>query len=231
MRESESVIAGLHTTIVAPEGPPAFAAVLLHGYAMDRSDLAPFAHSLGLQGVFYFPRGPIRIPNLGYAWWPVNAQKRETDLKAGPRELASESPPGRPETRMLLRELVSEVRSRNRHCPIIVGGFSQGGMMACDAVLLADLRAEALVLLSSCRINFEAWASQSDRVINLPVFLSHGRGDQNISYGAAKALRDWLIASGAEVTWVPFDGDHSVPLHVWRHLRKFMHKAGQYAQL
>ena len=56
----------------------------------------------------------------------------------------------------------------------------------------------------------------------LPIFISHGRDDQDVSFAAGERLRDTLIEAGAIVTWVEFAGGHIIPLQVWRELKKFL---------
>jgi len=224
MRECDVKIAGFDTTVVGPECSPNFAIVLLHGYSMDRSDLAPFAHSLDLPVHFYFPRGPHKAEPNGYAWWTVDTFKRDAALKVGPRDLAMQHPSGRTEIRDNLKNFIADVQARTENCPLILGGFSQGGMLACDALLSGGIHVEGLVLLSCGRIAFDEWLPHFSRVCNLPIFVSHGRRDQNIGFAAGEALKDWLLACGAEVTWTPFDDGHGMPLPVWRQLREFVQR-------
>jgi phospholipase/carboxylesterase len=56
----------------------------------------------------------------------------------------------------------------------------------------------------------------------LPILVSHGEADDDLSFEAGEKLRDWLVESGADVTWVPFQGGHQIPLGVWRRLRQFL---------
>ena len=101
-------------------------------------------------------------------------------------------------------------------------GFSQGGMLACDALLRDGLDLAALALLSSSRIAFDEWQTQLHRLRDLPVFVSHGERDPDLAFAAGEALRDMAVAGGAQVTWLPFDGGHEIPLVVWRGLKKFL---------
>jgi phospholipase/carboxylesterase len=60
------------------------------------------------------------------------------------------------------------------------------------------------------------------RLRGLPVLVSHGRADADLAFAAGERLRDLLAGGGADVTWVPFEQGHEIPLEVWRALRKFM---------
>jgi len=67
------------------------------------------------------------------------------------------------------------------------------------------------------------WWPLRERLRDLPVFVSHGRMDSDLAFSAGEALRDFMTASGAQVTWAPFDGGHEIPLAAWRGLRKFLY--------
>lgn len=201
---------------------PRLVVVMLHGYAMRASDLSPFAHSLGFPAVFYVPDAPIAAVPEGRAWWPMDQERRRVALLAGPRDLAEEVPAGAPAARALLAELVARARRAHPGLPVAVIAFSQGGMLACDAVLHDAVRLDALALLSSSRIDISNWRRRADRLRGLPMLVSHGEADDDLAFAAGERLRDFCIAAGAEVTWVPFADGHSIPLVVWRGIRRFL---------
>jgi phospholipase/carboxylesterase len=224
-------IAGLRTTAVgSPDAP--LTVVLLHGYAMRPSDLSPFAHSLGVPAFFLFPQGPLPSPGGGHAWWGVDEEARAAAIAAGPRDLANEYPPGLPAARLQLERFLDAVAteyglsrtvtSRTVATRTVIGGFSQGGMLALDWVLRCARDFDGLVLLSSSRVTTNEWLPRRARLARLPVFVSHGAADTDLAYTAGERLRDFVLESEARVTWVPFEGGHEIPLIVWRALRKFL---------
>ena len=224
-------IAGLRTTAVG--NPDALLTlVLLHGYAMQPSDLAPFAHSIGIPAYFLLPQGPVSSPNGAHAWWEVDLEARESALSVGPRDLANDHPDGLAAARrqfgQFLAAVTAEVKpgpaaSRTTRRPTtIIGGFSQGGMLALDWVLRGNQRVDGLALLSTSRLALSEWESQRERLRQLPVFLSHGVTDRDLAFAAGERLRDFLLESEAQLTWTPFEGGHEIPLVVWRGLRKFL---------
>lgn len=191
--------------------------VMLHGRDMAGADLAPFAHSLGVAACFVFPDAPLPARPHGRTWWPVDAEARLRRLDAGPMDLAAMDPPGRAEARAWLAALFDEVGPRRR----VLVGFSQGGMLAMDYVLHGG-HVDALALLSSTRIAFTDWLPRLSCLSGLPVFVAHGHADSELSFAAGEGLRDAALDGGAEVTWLPFDGGHEIPLPVWRGLRRFL---------
>lgn len=222
MQPQEYTIGGLTALRVgAPESARALV-VLLHGYAMRPEDLEPFARSLNSPALFYFPRGLHAVGSRNRAWWQPDLERRAQQLAAGPRDLFQEFPPGRPAAREALCAFLDALRAQHPDLPVVLGGFSQGAMLACDTVLCARQRVAGLVLLSSSRIAFTDWLANRDALSQLPVLISHGRGDTDLSFAAGEAMRDFQAASGALVTWQPFEGGHEIPLIVWRALRRFL---------
>ncbi len=221
-QEQHLTLAGLHTIQVGDPSRATALIVLLHGYAMQPQDLAPFAHALGLPALFLFPCGPLPAKPTGHAWWGIDQERRRVALERGARDLVDESPEGSPAARA---QLSAYLRCCAERFPLprrILGGFSQGGMLACDWLLQSDAAVDALLLLSSSRINGSQWLTRRHRLANLPVLISHGRSDEDLSFAAGLALRDFVADSGARVSWEPFDGGHQIPLSVWRAVRKFL---------
>jgi hypothetical protein len=56
----------------------------------------------------------------------------------------------------------------------------------------------------------------------VPVLVAHGHEDDDLAFSAGERLRDMMIAAGARVQWLPFEGGHGLPLVVWRALRRFV---------
>jgi len=199
--------------------------VLLHGYAMGPADLSPFARSLGLPGRYLFPQGPLQLGDARHAWWP-RIQERRRALHPGPRDLALEHPADLPRARQRLADFLRAVRGPQPARSLILGGFSQGAMLALDYALQAPPAAgedlTALVLLSGSRIALADWSAQLPRLRDLPIFVSHGRRDGDLAFAAGEALVALLTAAAARVTWCPFDGSHEIPLGVWRQLKRFL---------
>jgi len=215
-------IASLDTLCVGVAATPRLAAIMLHGYAMQPEALSPFAHSLGIAAQYYIPRGPVAADPDGRGWWQMDMVARAAAIACGPRDLRDETPPGLRNARRLLGEFATSVKSALPEIPLVVIGFSQGGMLACDALLHGALDVDALVLFSSSRINFSAWQQHTARVRGLEILVAHGRSDHDLAFSAGEGLRDFLSNAGARVAWVPFDGGHEIPLVAWRALKRLL---------
>ncbi len=214
---------------VGPAGLGVPVVILLHGFAMTPQDLAPFARAAGGSAAFVFPRGGVEVPagvlgrrEAARTWWPVDLEKRAASLAHGPRDLSAHSPSGVEAARDRLRHVVDGVRAALVPSKLLVGGFSQGAMLALDWLLEDGPKIDGLILLSGARIRADRWAPLMTRVTGMRVYQSHGKADPDLSFDAAVRLRDQLVESGATVDWHEFAGGHETPLLVWRTLKRFV---------
>ena len=215
---------GLRAISVGDSANAAFALVLLHGFMMVPGDLSPFARSIGLPGWFLYPEGIVEA-TTGRAWWHIDPAERDAALAKGPRDFATQNPPNLPEARRRLTSFLDAVVAElGTERPLIVGGFSQGGMLVCDTLVRAERRVSGLVLLSTSRVALAGWAPHlaSGCFRGVPALISHGETDPDLAFSTGEALRDTLVGAGAVVEWVPFSQGHEIPLVVWRRLRKFL---------
>lgn len=222
MSEAVRTIAGLRTIVLSPDLPGRQIVVFLHGYGMGPEQLAPFASSPGKPAHFFIPAGPLPAIPSGQAWWDMDPAARAYALADSPRDMSAEHPIGAPAARACLCAFLEAVREEMGTLPLILVGFSQGGMLACDLVLRSQINVAGLALLSSSRVSADEWELVERRVRGLPVFISHGRADSDLSFSAGEALRDLFLGRCAQVTWVPFDQGHEIPMLVWRHLWRFL---------
>jgi phospholipase/carboxylesterase len=105
---------------------------------------------------------------------------------------------------------------------VVLGGFSQGSMAACDIALRTERPLAGLVLLSTTLLAQHVWVPAMPRRAGLPVFQSHGRGDHLLPFFLAERLRDHLRDAGVDMTWCEFAGDHEIPAAVLAELGSFL---------
>ena len=211
------------TVWVEPVATPRAAVMLLHGLDMDPARLAPIMRSLKLPALVALPRGPIARAGGGRTWWPVDDAAREARMRDGPADLHDSHPHGREPARELVHATAHALRERAPGVPLVLVGFSQGAMLALDAVLQAPpLAVDALALWSGSRLAFAEWAPALQRLRGVRVDLVHGRADANLGIAAGRSLHDALAAVGAHVRWLPFDGGHEIPPQAWLALRRLV---------
>jgi phospholipase/carboxylesterase len=223
-REEVIELAGLRTVAVGDRDAARIVVVLLHGFAMQPADLSPFAHSIRVPAYFLFPEAPLAAEPSGRAWWHIDPVLRAEAIARGPRDFAVQHPPDLPAARVYLDALLDQAAAIAGDRPLVVGGFSQGGMLTTDTLLRHPRPVDGILLLSTSRIAFDEWPPllAAGTLRGTPIIISHGSADADLAFSAGEALRDALIEAGADVTWVPFDQGHEIPLLVWRHVRKLL---------
>lgn len=226
LRQTETMLAGLRTVVVGEVDAP-MCVVMCHGYSMTPEDLSPFAHALGMAVQWFFPEGMVAAqPEPGVArgrgWWHIDPVTRVEARMHGPRDFADVQPAGLAVARARFCVFLDEVLVLARGRPVVVGGFSSGGMLAFDTQLHAPRSIAGLVLLSSTRVAFVDEEPLLSRLGTLRILVAHGRADDELAFVAGEQLRDAAMAGGADVSWLPFDGGHEIPLVVWRGLRQFL---------
>ena len=180
--------------------------VLLHGFGAPGDDLVPLSEYLDAPtGTrFLFPEAPISIP-MGFgdsrAWWMIDMARIQADRAAGQKKLGAD-----PERTVL-------------------GGFSQGAMLSCDALLHSTQSYAGLIQLSGTLVAKQEWAPLLTKRKGLPLFQSHGTQDPILPYAMAERLRDEFLQAGVSVDWQPFRGGHEIPEPVLRKLGSFLLKA------
>ena len=209
------------------KGPPTL--VLLHGYASSAEHWIPYSQTIALppNGRFLFPQAPETTQRTdgssdGRAWWELDL---EAHLRPGGDgiDLSRDDPEGLKQAAQKVRSLLSIEGNSKRH-PFILGGFSQGAMVACQIAFLSDEPLRALVILSGTPVNEKIWRIEMGRRQGLPVFMSHGNKDTILPFDLAECLKAEMVAAGMSVTFVPFEGSHEIPAKVVIALNDFLSK-------
>jgi phospholipase/carboxylesterase len=205
---------------------------MLHGYGANMRDLAPLA---GLNPDlrkynWIFPDGLIKVPlgpyMSGRAWFPINMEELNRAMMAGDFEslFADHIPEGLEEAAKTLKEMILDLGGED----YLIGGFSQGSMMANALTFFENLNPKALILLSSTlvakkrmteRLEKSAWRG--------PIFQSHGTGDPVLPVSMARALTALIRESERQVTSIEFNGGHETPPVVMQQLNEFLKKNNQ----
>ncbi len=225
-----------HTVRTAGERKrPTQVVILLHGWGAPGDDLVSLSQVLPAPGrLFVFPAAPLVSPGGGGAWWHLDINRLIAARERGQeRDLRNEVPEGLAEARAGMAALVAEVQKRTQlpASAIVLGGFSQGAMLATDVALSLPEHPAAVVALSGTLLAEAQWQAWIDKLNQpMPVFLSHGLHDPILPFHLSEALRDRLQAAKQPVTWVPFSGGHEIPREVLAKLARFLDENGRATQ-
>ena len=206
--------------------------VLMHGFGAPGTDLVGLWRVLDVPRSmrFAFPEAPNEVPGMpgARAWWMLDLARAEQAMSQGPRNYAAEVPPGMEEATdrvvKMLEAMQTELGVPDRR--LIVGGFSQGSMAACNAVFTRSVSPAGLVILSGTPVNLAAWKVGMPERQGMTVFQSHGEREPLLSFEAAEQLHDALGEAGLLTDWVQFRGGHELPMPVLEGLGRFLSTTG-----
>ncbi len=193
--------------------------VLLHGYGANGADLAPLADQLSWsdQESWYFPDAPMEIPlgphMVGRAWFPIPLRELQDGV-----DFSAATPPGLEKASNHIRALLKTLP----HDKFILGGFSQGAMLATHVVLSDPDLFKGLVLLSGTLVHAGVWKKMAAQAKPKSFFQSHGLNDEVLLHAGAEKLNSLLVESGWSGDLMSFRGGHEIPMSVLRGLKSYL---------
>ncbi|MCK6592728.1 MAG: hypothetical protein HUU21_23830 [Polyangiaceae bacterium] len=210
------------------DGP---AILLCHGFGAPGDDLCSLARVVPVPSTvrWFFPEAPLAI-DFGYgmqgrAWWHIDMMRLQEALMRGdPRVLRHETPVGLTEAREALEGCIDAlVRDHNvSRDRLLIGGFSQGGMLTTEIALHAPRPFAGLAVMSGTLLCEDRWREAARASgPNLHALMSHGRADPLLPFDGAVALKELFEEAGASVAWVPHSGQHEIPMIVLQRLGAF----------
>ena len=215
----------LQTLDFSPGAPPAATIIVMHGLGAAPTDFLSFVTSMDLSAIgparWVFPAAPIQAVTINGgmempSWYDILgmdivSRQDEAGLRASAAEIQA----------VIDREIALGVPASR----IILGGFSQGCVMALLAGLRAPQRLAGLLGMSgylALAHTTEAERSAANR--DVPVFLGHGRQDGVVPITAGVAARDALVALGHPVEWHDYAMQHGVSPQEERDVNAWMLK-------
>ena len=189
--------------------------VLLHGFGASMRDLAGLAPAIERSGYLYlFPNAPIQmqvgIGMTGYAWTPPGQSGGE-DAAARAEEL--------------LVGFFDEAVERHSIAEggMVMGGFSQGGMMTYRFGLRRPEMFAGLVILSGRVPSPDALSENLPVHRDQPVFVAHGTQDTMIGVNDARQSRDFLTSEGYSPQYHEYQMAHEINQQVISDLKSWLH--------
>jgi len=190
--------------------------ILFHGFGADAYDLQTLSDVLSppQPSTFLFPQGPVEVPIgpgwTGRAWWNIDLEAYQQAAAQGTlRDLPKEDPPGLHKIRPHILEMVAQ--SRTPWNKVILGGFSQGAMLATDIFLQAPQTPKGLMIFSGNLICQDVWRPLVEKRKGSMFFQSHGQSDSVLPYVGAQRLETLLTQGGMKGRLLSFPGGHEIP--------------------
>jgi phospholipase/carboxylesterase len=176
--------------------------VLFHGRGADEHDLVPLIEVLDpdqrLVGIT--PRAPLVLPQGGFHWYDVaRVGYPDPATFLASAEVLADWLDDLPE-----RIDVAEDR-------IVIGGFSQGCVMA-YALALSALRSPPAAVLAMVGFvpHVDGHALDLASADRPPVTITHGSRDPVIDVSFGRAARDELLAAGMDVDYHETPVEHTI---------------------
>lgn len=193
--------------------------VLLHGFGADYTDLAGLAQMVEprlkapLNWIFLNAPHSVEIgPHMqGRAWFPL----RLAELEASGFDFENQQPDGMVKAVDRVTKALAEasVRLGFQVSDLVLGGFSQGAMIASHVAAKSSTRLRALTLFSGALVDQKTLLDSSS-LGGLPFFQSHGENDPLLEFEGALRLEATLIQKGAIGALTSFRGGHEIPAKV-----------------
>ncbi len=209
---------GLYYLAVEPEGYDPESAypivVLMHGYGANMRDLADLSPAIHAEGyVYIFPNAPIPFqigPDVyGYAWTSPGEERKAEEAEQADDMMAG-----------VLREVGEKYGAD--HGQMVLGGFSQGGMMTYRGGLTATIPFAGLVALSARVSEPEILRTRLNSHRELPIFVSHGTQDTMIPVQAGRESVQFLQELGYDPEYHEYPIGHGINEDVVEDLRKWL---------
>ncbi|HEX8441235.1 phospholipase [Archangium sp.] len=214
---------------------PELAVVLCHGFGAPATDLVPLANELvelkpelGAKVRFVFPAAPLSLSAMGMpfarAWFHLPQEVlmgQERDWE----KFAVSTPEGLVQARRGLMSLLSALSTATKlpYGRIVLGGFSQGGMVSTDVALRLEEAPAGLCILSGTLICQDEWKQRAEKRKSLPVLQSHGRYDDILAFRQAEQLQKLFTDAGLSLEFVPFNGPHTIAPETLERMAEFLH--------
>jgi phospholipase/carboxylesterase len=214
----------LSTHELPAQGDPQAICIILHGVGDSHHGMIGLATALRMPDVHYaLPDAPDPYMGIGYSWYPIpqeffvpGSHKNRDELVAGCREKVLRC-------RQQVHDMIDALCKRFDNVPLILGGFSQGGLIAMDAGFTCGHALAGLFVLSSYFPQAREVLPLSRQRADLPVFIGHGQMDDVVDFAYCGEMREVLEAHGVnpQVHVYPALG-HSVATRELEDLRAFV---------
>ena len=214
----------LHYITIEPEGYDPSRTypmiILLHGFGAHMGDLASLAPQIDPTGyVYIFPNAPIPFEigagATGYGWtYPrrrPQERRRADDVDSGVDMLAT-----------LVKEVTTHYQTDTGQ--IILGGFSQGGMMTYRYGLPNPDMFKGLVVLSGVAPDADTMRDRLPEDREQPIFVAHGTADMVIEVQMARDTRDFLETEGYTPEYHEYSMAHEISQQAIDDLSAWIHK-------
>lgn len=202
--------------------------LLLHGFGASYEDLVPLSEVRikGKRPRWIFPQGPKKISTglfeTGRAWFNIDIPLLQQAFEEQNFAVIQQAFPSIDPIRQQLEKFITELNISSSE--LIIGGFSQGAVLATELAFAASKSLKGLVVFSGTLIHQEKWQKQALQHSSLAYLQTHGIEDPLLPFSLAKDLNHLFDHSGLSGTFHTFEGGHEIDDSSLQCLRRFLNK-------
>jgi phospholipase/carboxylesterase len=178
--------------------------VLMHGVGSNEQDLFGLARLMPPQFHVLSLRAPYVLSPDAYAWFEFQV------LANGERHINEEQ---ERESRFLVGEMIASASQQLGVAPerVVVGGFSQGGIMALSLLLTQPAKVRAAMVWHSRLLpQVVPHIAPPEAFEGKALWVSHGSADNVIAPSAAQATRELARGLPLALSGADFPGGHEI---------------------
>uniref|UniRef100_A0A0G4H2F0 Phospholipase/carboxylesterase/thioesterase domain-containing protein n=1 Tax=Chromera velia CCMP2878 TaxID=1169474 RepID=A0A0G4H2F0_9ALVE len=220
----EKNVGGLDSIVITNSPKPQALVAIFHGFGANGADLAPLSDYFlreskraGVPMAAVVPDAPLDMGGGSRAWWIIDLMRLQSLIMSMKfDEIKKDVPQGLTEARGSAAACVAAACAM-WNLPmsrVALGGFSQGSMVAVDAVLHMKEKPASLGIWSGCLIAEDVWSSKmketggGEALSKTSVVQSHGKQDMVLPYMAGQWLKEFLNGCGVQHEFLDFNGAH-----------------------
>jgi len=204
--------------------------VMFHGYGASMMDLYGIGEAILPKDRpdWIFPNGHLGLDMMGMgamarAWFPIDMAALEQAMQSGShRDFSDMYSPEFAEALELSQKFFNALKTKYKN--IILGGFSQGAMIATHLSLKNSGGTKALICFSGAFAGKKQLLELSENSTKFPFFQSHGKQDPVLGFDGAMKLFELLKLSSHEGEFIGFDGAHEIPMQVIKKAEAFINR-------
>jgi len=188
----------------APAAVHPWLLVLMHGVGSNEQDLFSLVNQVPDHFCVLSLRAPYRMAPGSFGWFDFSIEPDGSRSIDAAQEAAS---------RALLAQTVASAAGQLGIAPerVVVGGFSQGGIMALSLLLTQpSLVQAALVWHGRMLPQLPAQAAGHEALRGRQLWLSHGTHDNVIPVAQAQAIAQYVQTLPLALTYREFPGAHEI---------------------
>ena len=202
--DGHKLLSLLHRPAASEEARP-WLLVLMHGVGSNEEDLFGLAEFVPAPFHVVSLRAPFVLGPGSYAWFEFSVASDGSRRIDRTQEAASREA-DRPHRAGALAQQLGVPSER-----VVLGGFSQGGIMALSLLRTRPaLLQAAMVMHSRLLPEVDALAARPEALHGKQLWVSHGLQDGVIPVASARAIRDLAATLPLALTYHEYPGAHEI---------------------